>query len=129
MKFNVLTQVGNTYSDTCLYVVVKNKDGELAILDQHIPIIVYVQEGYVKFVGEQSTNFLVVEQGVVEFKDNVLTILALEAQIGVTYEKAKAAFDDAKQEKLQLTKKENVDFSKQERELKENIRKGRAGNL
>lgn len=129
MIFNVLTQQGITYQDECKYVLVKNKDGELAILQDHIPIFVYVSEGYVKFVGQDTENFLVVEQGVVEFKDNKLTILALEAQIGKTYEKAKNAFDQAKAEKLQLTKKENVDFSKQERELKENISKGRAGQL
>jgi F-type H+-transporting ATPase subunit epsilon len=129
MKFNVLTQEGKTYTDECQYVVIKNRDGELAILKDHIPIIVYVSEGYVKFVDQQNVNFLVVEQGVVEFKDNVLTVLALEAQMGKTFDQAKNAFDTSKNEKLQLTKKENVDFSKQERELKENITKGRAGNL
>ncbi len=34
-----------------------------------------------------------------------------------------------KKEKLELTKKENIDFSKQERELKENIMKSKAGQL
>jgi F-type H+-transporting ATPase subunit epsilon len=129
MIFKVLTQQGKTYSDEIEYAVLKSENGEMAILRDHIPIIVQIGEGYVKFVGKQSETFLVVEQAVVEFSDNILTVLALEAQIGSTFEKAKHAFDDMKKLKLEFTKKENIDFSKQERELKENITKSKAAHL
>jgi F-type H+-transporting ATPase subunit epsilon len=129
MRFKVLTQQGKSYQDEIEYVIVKNQEGELAILKDHIPIILHVLDGYLKFVQDKNETFLVVEQAVVEFKDNLLTVLALEAQIGQTLEKAKDAFDNMKKEKLELTKKENIDFSKQERELKENIMKSKAGQL
>lgn len=129
MKFEVLTQQGKTYQDEIEYVVIKNQEGELAILEDHIPIILYVLEGYLKFVRGQNISYVVVEQAVVEFKDNLLTVLALEAQIGQTLVKANDAFNKMKKEKLELTKKENVDFSKQERDLKENIKKSKAGQL
>jgi len=129
MRFKVLTQQGKTYSDEIEYTVVRNETGELAILNDHIPIIIHIETGFLKFVSKDAESFLVVEQGVVEFKDNALTVLALEAQMGATLEKAQAAFDKMKKEKLELTKKENIDFSKQERELKENITKSKAGQL
>ncbi|AUD64484.1 hypothetical protein BK011_01885 [Tenericutes bacterium MZ-XQ] len=129
MRFKVLTQQGKTYQDEIEYVIVKNQEGELAILKDHIPIILHVLDGYLRFVQDKNETFLVVEQAVVEFKDNLLTVLALEAQIGQTLEKAREAFDNMKKEKLELTKKENIDFSKQERELKENIMKSKAGQL
>jgi F-type H+-transporting ATPase subunit epsilon len=129
MKFKVLTQQGKTYQDEIEYVVVKNQEGELAILEDHIPIILHVLEGHLKFVQDKNETFLVVEQAVVEFKNNLLTVLALEAQIGKTLDNAKDAFDKMKKEKLEITKKENIDFSKQERELKENITKSKAGQL
>ena len=129
MRFKVLTQQGKSYQDEIEYVIVKNQEGELAILKDHIPIILHVLDGYLKFVQDKNETFLVVEQAVVEFKDNLLTVLALEAQIGQTLEKAREAFDNMKKEKLELTKKENIDFSKQERELKENIMKSKAGQL
>ena len=129
MRFKVLTQQGKSYQDEIEYVIVKNQEGELAILKDHIPIILHVLDGYLRFVQDKNETFLVVEQAVVEFKDNLLTVLALEAQIGQTLEKAKEAFDKMKKEKLELTKKENIDFSKQERELKENIMKSKAGQL
>jgi len=129
MKFKVLTQVGKTYTDDVDYVILRNEDGEMGILNNHIPIIVQMREGYIKFVQGKNESFLVVEQGVIEFKDNELTILALEAQMGQTLEKAKAAFNLMKKEKMEFAKKENVDFSKQERELRENIMKSKAGQV
>ena len=129
MIFNVLTQQGNSYSDEIDFVVIRNEDGELAILNNHTPIILQVKEGHLRLVKDKNENYLVVEQGVIEFKHNELNILALEAQMGKTLEQAKSAFDKMKKEKLELTKKENIDFSKQERELKENITKSKAGQL
>ncbi|HBY65046.1 MAG TPA: ATP synthase F1 subunit epsilon [Acholeplasmataceae bacterium] len=129
MIFKVLTQQGKTYSDEIEYVIIKSEDGEVGILSDHIPIIVKIQKGYIKLVQDKNESFLVVEQGVIEFKDNILTILALEAQIGSTLEKAQAAFDNMKKEKMELTKKENVDFFNLEKDLKENITKSKAGQI
>jgi F-type H+-transporting ATPase subunit epsilon len=129
MIFKVLTQQGKTYTDQADFVVIRNEDGEIGILDNHIPIIIQIQEGYLKFEKDKDVSFMVVEQGIIEFKNNELNVLVLEAQMGQTYEKAKLAFDKMKKEKLELTKRENIDFSKQERELKENITKSKAGQL
>ena len=129
MKFKVLTQVGKTYTDEIDYVIIRNEDGEMGILNDHIPIVVQIKEGFIKFVQGKNESFLVVEQGVVEFKNNELTILALEAQMGQTLDKAKHAFNLMKKEKIELAKKENIDFSKQERELRENITKSKAGQI
>jgi F-type H+-transporting ATPase subunit epsilon len=129
MIFKVLTQQGKTYSDEIEYVIIKSEDGEVGILSDHIPIIVKIQKGYIKLVKDKNESFLVVEQGVIEFKDNILTILALEAQIGATLDKAQAAFDHMKKEKMELTKKENVDFFNLEKDLKENITKSKAGQI
>jgi F-type H+-transporting ATPase subunit epsilon len=129
MIFKVLTQQGKTYTDEIEYVIIKSEDGEVGILSDHIPIIVKIQNGYLKLVKDKNESFLVVEQGVVEFNENVLTILVLEAQIGATLEKAQAAFDNMKKEKMELTKKESVDFFKLEKDLKDNITKSKAGQI
>lgn len=129
MIYHALTQQGKTYTDEIEYVVIHNEDGELAILKDHTPIILQVREGYIKLVSDKTERYIVIEQGVIEFKNNELSILSLEAQMGDTLEKARSTFDLMKKEKLNLTKKENVDFSKLERELKENITKGKAGQL
>ena len=61
MIFNVLTQQGTSYSDEIDYVVIKNEDGELAILNNHTPIILQIKQGYLKMVKGETENFLVVE--------------------------------------------------------------------
>jgi F-type H+-transporting ATPase subunit epsilon len=129
MIFKVLTQQGKTLTDTIDFAVVKSQDGEIGILDNHVPIVVSVKEGYVKLEHGDEQTFLVIEQALVEFRDHELSILALEAQIGKTLEQAKHAFDAMKKEKLELTKQETVDFFKLEKELKENIMKSKAGQL
>jgi len=129
MIFEVLTQQGVSYKDEAEFSLIQNEQGQIGILNDHIPIIVHIGKGYLKFAKGKDLSFLVVEQAIVEFKNNHLKILALEAQMGQTLEKAQLAFDKVKKEKLEKTKKENVDFSKQERELKEAIRKSRAGQL
>lgn len=129
MIFKVLTQQGKVLTDDIDFAVVKSQDGEAGILDNHVPIVISVREGHVKLEKGNQTTYLVLEQALVEFRDHVLSILALEAQIGQTLEQAKRAFDTMKKEKLEVTKKENIDFSKLEKELKDNIMKSKAGQL
>jgi len=129
MIFEVLTQQGLSYHGEAEFTLIQNEQGQIGILDDHIPIILHVGKGYFKFAKGKELNFLVVEQAIVEFKDNHLKILALEAHMEQTLEMAQITFEQAKKEKLEKTKKENVDFSKQERELKDAIRKSRAGQL
>jgi F-type H+-transporting ATPase subunit epsilon len=129
MIFEVLTQQGLSYKDEAEFALIENEQGQIGILNDHIPIIIHIGKGYLKLEKGKDLVFIVVEQAIVEFKDNYLKVLALEAQMGQTLEKAQVTFNQAKKERLEKTKKENVDFSKQERELKDAIRKSRAGQL
>ena len=56
-------------------VVVPAFEGEIGILKDHIPIISFLKPGIIKvFVGSEEENYYV-EDGIVEFKDNSLSIL------------------------------------------------------
>ena len=56
-------------------VVVPAFEGEIGILKDHIPIISFLKPGIVKvFIGNEEENYYV-EDGIVEFKDNSLSIL------------------------------------------------------
>ncbi len=55
--------------------------------------------------------------------------MALDAEMGDTLDSTRTSFEKMKKDKLELAKKENIDLSKQERELKENIQKSKAGQL
>ena len=56
-------------------VVVPAFEGEIGILKDHISIISFLKPGIIKvFAGSEEENFFV-EDGIVEFKDNSLSIL------------------------------------------------------
>ena len=56
-------------------VVIPAFEGEIGILKDHIPIISFLKPGIIKvFTGAEEENYYV-EDGIVEFKDNSLSIL------------------------------------------------------
>ena len=56
-------------------VVVPAFEGEMGILKDHIPIISFLKPGIIKIIsGSEEENFYV-DDGIVEFKDNLLSIL------------------------------------------------------
>ena len=61
--------------DNVSEVVVPAFEGEIGILRDHISIISFLKPGIIKiFSGSEEENFFV-EDGIVEFKDNSLSIL------------------------------------------------------
>jgi F-type H+-transporting ATPase subunit epsilon len=129
MKFSIKTQRGRAYEDTIDYVVVHNQDGEVAILKDHIPIVLSVKKGHIKLVKGDDQQFVVLEQAIVEFEQNVLSVLSFEAQIGKTFEEAKLIYEKEKKERLDLSKKENIDYSKLQKDLMDAIKKSKAGQV
>ena len=56
-------------------VVIPAFEGEIGILKDHIPIISFLKHGIIKvFTGTEEESYYV-EDGIVEFKDNSLSIL------------------------------------------------------
>ena len=56
-------------------VVVPAYEGEMGILKDHIPIISFLKPGIVKIKSKSGEDSYYVEDGIIEFKNNNLTIL------------------------------------------------------
>ena len=56
-------------------VVVPAFEGEMGILKDHISIISFLKPGVIKIYSKSEENKYFVEDGIVEFKDNSLSIL------------------------------------------------------
>ena len=56
-------------------VVVPAYEGEMGILKDHISIISFLKPGIIKVYSKSEENKYFVEDGIVEFKDNSLSIL------------------------------------------------------
>jgi len=128
MKISVVTPHGELYNEDIDYVVVSSKmNGEYAILKDHIPIISSIDTGYVKMIRGEKELFTVVINGVVEHSNNIINVIAQEAHVGLSKDSAMDHLNTVREERLAENKRRNVDFAKAERELKQNIKKAKAG--
>lgn len=129
MIISIATHQGTLYNDTVDYIVVKNQDGEFAIMNDHTPIICVINEGYVKLVLDNNEAYVAVCNGVLEFHNNYVNVLAQEAQIGKTASSAIQHIHDERNERLEINRKESSDYAQMERELRENLKNAKAGSL
>lgn len=129
MKFLVSTHQGKLYDEELDYVVVHTDDNEFALMKDHIPLVCVIQNGYIKMTRGQDIYYLALSNGILEYKDNVITVIAQEAHIGYDEERAKKHLLEIRKARLEQNKKESADFTKQESELVENLRKAKAGRL
>ena len=56
-------------------VVIPSYEGEMGILKDHIPIISFLKPGIIKIKSKSVEDSYYVEDGIIEFKDNNLTVL------------------------------------------------------
>ena len=86
-------------------VVVPAYEGEMGILKDHIPIISFLKPGIIKILSKSGDNNYYVEDGIVEFKDNNLSILTSSIFNIAEMDKSK---------KQNLLKQAEIESSKQE---------------
>ena len=92
--------------DNVAEVIVPGFEGEMGILKDHISIISFLKPGIIKVItGNQEDSFYV-DDGIVEFKDNTLSILTSNifdiknSDKSVIEEKIKQAESDLADEKI-----------------------------
>jgi F-type H+-transporting ATPase subunit epsilon len=73
---NILTPEKYIYEGEIDFAVVQVYDGERGFLINHAPFITKLGRGEVRLMEGQSTEYLVLEGGLLEIVDNNLTILA-----------------------------------------------------
>ena len=56
-------------------VVIPAFEGEMGILKDHISIISFLKPGIIKIFSQEGENKYYIEDGIMEFKNNILTIL------------------------------------------------------
>ena len=129
MKILISTHQGLLYDEEVDYVVCKNEDGEFAIMKHHIPIIAVINIGTIKLVLGKQVLYVAIDNGMLEFKDDVLNVIAQGAFIGRTQESAREHLNDFVNERLEKNRKSRVEMTQKERELFDNIKKTGAGKL
>ena len=129
MNIDIKSVFGDHIVKEVDYVVIKYQDGEIAILKDHIPILLSIEEGYIRLQQEDDVWICYVLQGFLEFSNNTLTLAAYDISVAKTLEEAKEELLEDKKIREQQAKEENVDFSKLERDLYNHLKEAKAGKL
>lgn len=82
MQVNIVTPAGIVYNHRASSVIAKAVDGEIGILPNHMPIIVplTIHSVRVKRVSIDTEDWIAVNGGVMEVRDNVCSIIADSAE-------------------------------------------------
>ena len=91
-------------------VIVPAFEGEMGILKDHIPIISFLKPGIIKVITGSEEHSFYVEDGIVEFKDNSLSILT--SSIFNIKDADKRFISDSINEAENELNKENLDDQK-----------------
>ncbi len=130
MQIIVVTPAGKLYDEQVDYVVVASQStGQFALMKNHTPVISSIDRGYVKMVKEDTNLVTVILNGVVEFSNNIVNVIAQEAHIGYTEQSAMEHLLSVRKERLEENKRRSIDFGKAEKELAENIQKAKASKV
>lgn len=129
MKLSIVTPKGISFVGEVDYIVIDGDNGQLAILQNHIPIVVSIRYGFIKRVNNDSENYHIISGGLLEFSNNVATVIAQETVAGKTFEEARKALEEIRKIQKESNRKHAIDFSKMERDLALNLKEIQASKL
>ena len=122
IKINVVTPSGKLFEEEATSILVRNVDGEQAILQNHTPVVIAINPGFVRLKKDNELMYVTIVGGFLEFSNNVVNVVCQEAEIGKNHESALKHLTNLRKERLEENKRKNIDFTKAERDLKEQIK-------
>lgn len=122
---NIVTPNNNAINAQTDFVVCKLDEGEYGFLKGHTPLIGRLSSGFIRYNDKVSA----VENGIVDFNDNVLTCICQEAFEASTYEEAKEKLLEEREKILKDSKRKLVDFTQAERDLALAIKNAKLGEF
>ena len=79
IQVDIVTPEKKIFSENnTLSVTVPGIEGDMGILNNHIPIITFLRPGTIQIQAQNKDSSFFISDGVLEFSNNVLTILASE---------------------------------------------------
>jgi len=79
IQVDIVTPEKKIFSENnILSVTVPGIEGDMGILNNHIPIITFLRPGIIQIQAQNKDSSFFISDGVLEFSNNVLTILASE---------------------------------------------------
>lgn len=129
LKITVVTPNGTLYDGEVDYIVVDGNAGQMGILENHVPVVVPVREGFLKLVKGEIEAFYYMSGAILELNNNIAIVIAQEATKGDTVEESKENFFQLRKKLKEENRQRLIDFTKLEKELAKSIKESKAGSL
>lgn len=129
IELTVLTHQGLVVKEEVELVQVISSEYNFGILQNHIPLVTVIEDGYIKYTIGKEDRFVAVCAGIFEFSNNKANVLAQEAQYGPSIEEANSKIEALRKIIIENNRKNILDFTKKERELHEHIKNANAGKI
>ena len=130
IKIIVATPRGELMNKDVDSIVVDGDTGELGILMNRLPLLTKISKGFVKVNNkDKDIEYVGIINGVLDFKDNIATVIAQTAAIGSSVEEAFNVIKENNELIIKSNKQNNVDFVKAEKDLIDHIKQSKAGHL
>ena len=131
IKLTIVSSKGIVFDDNVKYLVVEGNNGQLGIMNNHIPVVVPIKNGFVKAVMVEDDNetFYALSGAMLEFSNNIATIITQEVANGDSVLNAKQALDTLRQKQKSENHRKLMDFTEMEKELALNIKEIKPSKL
>lgn len=129
MNLSIVTPKGKFYDDVVDYVVIDGDNGQIAIMENHAPLVVSVSFGFIKRVIKDEEYYYMVEGAIVEYQNNTINVIAGEINYGNTLQLATENFNKMRENQRLENNRQLIDFTKLERDLAKNIKEINASKL
>lgn len=107
------------------FVVARLDSGEMGFLINHTPVLGRITLDYVRY----KDTYVIVENAIVDFNDNVLTVICQNAAVGTSRDDALKNLNEKKEKYLKESKRKLVDFTEAERDLARSIKEAGLGKF
>ena len=128
IKIIIATPKGEILNKDVNSIVIDCDCGQIGVLTNRLPLLTKITKGYVK-INSNEIEYAAIVNGVIDFKDNVATVIAQMAAIDSTVEAAFKKIDENIELIKKTNKQKNVDFVGAEKELLKNIKEIKASQL
>lgn len=127
MKLTIVNPKGLYFDGDVEYIIIDGDNGQIGILEDHSPVVVGVEMGFLKRVSENTEYYYMLAGAIIEYKDNIANVITQEIAEGNTLAMAQEQFAKIRYQASEENKKRLVDFTELERDLAKNMRqiKGR----
>ena len=129
MNLSIVTPKGLVFDNQVDFIVVQGDEGQLAILENHVSIVVPIRNGFVKRVNGNEEVYHVISGGLLEFSNNIATVIAQETVEGKTYDDALKALENLREAVKEKNRKQTLDFTEMEKEIVLNLKEIKASKI